>query len=60
MLKRNGKVYTRVVKNYFTNELIPILPILQKFSQTWYVLPLADKVKLGISCLDDSVKYLDY
>lgn len=55
MLKCNSKVYTRAVKNYFTNELIPILP---KFSQTECVLLISDKVKLSISSLDESVKYL--
>ena len=54
-VKADGKVYILAVKNYFTNELIPILP---KFSQTECVLLIADKAKLGISGLDDSVKYL--
>ena len=57
MLKCNGKVYTRAVKNYFTNELIPKLP---KFSQIECVLLIADKANLGTSGPDESVKYLDY
>ncbi len=32
MLKRDGKVYTQIVKNCSANELIPILP---KFSELY-------------------------
>ena len=34
MLKRDGKVYTQVVKNYSANELIPILSEFSEFDSS--------------------------
>ena len=42
MLKRDGKVYTQIVKNYSTSELILILSQLRELDSFYYLFRLLE------------------